>query len=396
MLEKEGVVYIHCSAGAGWATEHWPSVAGVGQATLAHLAAGIKQVVTVPVIAVGRIVEPDVAERVLAQGQADMVALGRASFADPAFPQRVREGNLTDLIPCIGCNACQLRRARLGIACLVNPLSGREYEDLTAPTSHPRTVLVIGSGMAGMIAAWLAAKRGHRVRLWDEAGEPGGQLAWRARVPGLAENAKAIDYYARHLAELGVTVELGRSVTPQSIENAGAEVVIIARSGEPLVPSILGIREAVPAGEVLMGHAQVGSKVAVLGGGLFGGETALFLAHQEKEVTVVTEGEKLATDSHPTVRSYLRRWLKEAGVHAVTGADVQAISNGSLVVIRDGQEERLEPFDSFVLALGHSEGPPWIEALRGKVPQLHLVGDAYEAFAASELVGRAATVVAQI
>jgi len=209
---------------------------GYPEATFLHLARAIKERVTVPVIAVGRLHDPSLAERLLAEGQADMVALGRQLIADPEWPRKVREGRLDEIRPCVACNTCvDGMREGARLQCLVNPLAARELEFELRPADQARSVLVVGGGPAGMEAARLLALRGHRVTLVEREPRLGGQLRLAAKAP-VFQNVetdapvllKLVDFLVRQLAKAGVDVRLARAVTGELVRELRPDVVVLA------------------------------------------------------------------------------------------------------------------------------------------------------------------------
>lgn len=217
---------------------------GYPEGVFLHLAGAIKAGVGVPVIAVGRLHNPELAERAVAEGQADMVALGRQLIADPEWPRKAREGRVAEIRPCISCNTCvDSMRDGSRIFCLVNPLAGREGEYRLAPAEHPKRVLVVGGGPAGMEAARVLAERGHRVALVERSDQLGGQLRLAAKAP-LFQNVetnpgvllKFVESLASRLERAGVKVMLGQSATPRLIESWQPEAVVLAAGASYRVP----------------------------------------------------------------------------------------------------------------------------------------------------------------
>jgi 2,4-dienoyl-CoA reductase-like NADH-dependent reductase (Old Yellow Enzyme family)/thioredoxin reductase len=380
-LEKAGIAGIHASAGGGPASAHMPMTTGMGQATLSHLAESLKQAVSIPVMAVGRIITPEAALSVLETGKADMVALGRALLADPAFVDKLQAGQAGEIIRCIGCQACQLRSAAPGIGCLVNAETGHEHELTWAPTAQPKDVRLIGAGLPGLEAARALAIRGHRVTVYGNNLPFGGLLALRARTPGNGEMGWAVERYRQELARLGVKFYRG---SPDTGIQAHAQVVKVT-SGLPILPDIPGFekKHLFTAKAVLAGKPSIqrlGPRVAVIGGGILGGEVALYLADQGRQVTLIEEKPEILKDTHPTIAHRLGERLRAYEVRVLTSTQVRAWKKNCLSIVREGRESSAGPFDSVVSALG------WVPAAAGIPAGALLLGDAYEAYAARDLV----------
>ncbi|MCK4723557.1 MAG: FAD-dependent oxidoreductase, partial [Dehalococcoidia bacterium] len=297
MAEEAGADAIHVSAYGPKTPTNLTSPRFV-PAVIEDLAEGMKKVVTVPVMAVGRIT-PEAGERLLAEGKADLVAIGKGLLADPELPNKVASGKLEDIRPCIYCMACMddLRSSDVvGIRCQVNAALGRELEYRIVPAKQARKVLVVGGGPAGMEAARVASLRGHKVTLWEKGPRLGGQLI-QAAIPPHKDRIGALTAYLQtQLKKLDVKMELGKEVTAAMIERFEPEAVVLAVGARPLVPDISGLDRAhvVQAGDVLEGKVEVGNKVVVVGGELVGCETAEFLAEKGKEVTVTRRSPEMA------------------------------------------------------------------------------------------------------
>jgi 2,4-dienoyl-CoA reductase-like NADH-dependent reductase (Old Yellow Enzyme family)/thioredoxin reductase len=349
------------------------------EGTFASLAQAIKRVVKVPVIAVGRFRTPQVVEDALAQGKADMIAIGRQLIADPHWLQKVAAGKTEDIIPCISCNVCfESGFGNLGLRCSVNPMAGRESELTVGPARTPKRVMVIGGGPAGMEAARVAALRGHRVVLYEKRNELGGQLNAAAVPPHKHELALLNRYLSGQLDKGKVRVRLGVEVTAELVESEKPDSIILAAGGTPLIPEIPGIsrRTVVTAEDILLGKAKVGKSAVVVGGELVGCETADFLSQQGRKVTVVRRGPEMAARMFPSNRQALLARLKEKNVVLVTGVKrYEEITGNGLVIIDSHGNRRTIECDTVVLATGATPNNQVAKAFEGKVGEIRLAGD---------------------
>jgi NADPH-dependent 2,4-dienoyl-CoA reductase/sulfur reductase-like enzyme len=351
--------------------------------------------VSIPVIAVGRIVEPEQAEQVLASGQADMVALGRALIADPAWANNALAGRI---IPCIGCNACNARSRRPQIVCVNNPATGREAEFPDVPAPERKRVLVLGGGLAALVAADYAARRGHEVQLWPAApgvAPLGGLLELRSRVPGMAELHKSLEYFGSELVSKGIPVgEIPCDGT--LVEQARAfapDLVVAAERGAPKLPRVEGAEpgDFTPAGSVLAGYT-VPRRAVIIGGNLMGADTALYLAERGSRVWLVEEGAEVALNAHPSVRYWHLQALRKSEVTFLPNTRVVRKEGGTVYLHNVEGEIRLDDVDALVVSLGFE---PWdVPALLAEAGlPVEDIGDTYDASDLSELTYRAARVV---
>ena len=378
-LERAGVDAIDVSA-AMYESAKWmfPSMM-MPDACNVHLAEEIKKVVAIPVIAVGKISSPEVAERILRQEQADLVAMGRALLADPELPRKAAEGREGEIRPCIYCNQGCLGRIvkALRMRCSVNAAVGREGEYQLRPTSRPRKVLIVGGGPAGLEAARVARLRGHEVILCERNDALGGQLLWASAAPFKAEIRKFIHYLANEMTRLEVDVRLGEEVTARDVEQIAPDVVVIATGATPEIPEIPGLdrRDVLTANQVLAETHEIGERVIIAGGGQVGCETAEFLAQKGKKVTIVEMLDNVAHDAELTTKIFYDESFGQQRVRLLTGSRVCEIRDGGVQVITKDLEDRFIEADTVVFALGSRSERDLAEKLQGTVPELHLIGD---------------------
>jgi 2-enoate reductase len=338
----------------------------------------MKQTVKIPVIVAGKLGDPELAERVLQEGRADFIALGRPLLADPDWPNKVREGRFEDIRPCIGDHeGCLVRMyQRQNVSCTVNPATGMDREFELKPADKRKNVLVIGGGPGGMEAARVSALRGHKVTLLEKGGALGGSLI-PATVPEFKkEYRRLIDYLSTQMRKLGVTVMLHKEADPELVRSLKPDVIFVATGGRPLVPDIPGVNKAcvVTAVDVLLGRKQAGDKVVVIGGGSIGCETALHLAQKGKKLTVIESQDSVMRDIPWMNRMHLRQLLAGANVEVLTDTVVVDIMDGG-VTIATGGDRTFLPADTVVLAAGFTPDDRLPGALRDAAPEVYTIGD---------------------
>lgn len=343
-----------------------------------HLGEAMKKAVKIPIMLTGRMT-PEVGEKALADGKADLVIIGKQLFADPELPNKVLSGKLDDIRPCTSCWGCGGRRNK-PVVCVVNPDLGREREYRISPAMKKKKVMIIGGGPAGMQAAIVAAQRGHKVTLYEKAGRLGGNLERFAALPNMDNVRPVGPYFARQVNKAGVKVELGKEVTLDLVKRAKPDAIVLAAGTVTTVPDLPGMKSSkvITVPDVIDGKAAVGQKVVIVGGDMAGCETAELLAAKGKKVTVVEESGQLALKLAPYVRQRdpLVNRLVAAGVEMVTSARcLQVTDKGLEVEVKDGRKT-IEA-DTIVLALFRSN-QQLLQDLKTAVPEVHLAGDCAE------------------
>jgi 2,4-dienoyl-CoA reductase-like NADH-dependent reductase (Old Yellow Enzyme family)/thioredoxin reductase len=378
LAQEAGIDAVHVSASGPTAPNIQP-LPKFTPGVLVNLAEAIKKSTVIPVIAVGKIT-PELGEKLIKEGKADLIAMGRALFADPDIPNKIAEGRLEDILPCIECFSCRSDLYTPGIVevrCVVNAAMGKEAEFRIVRAAKPKKVLVIGGGPAGMEAARIAAMRGHAVTLWEKEPRLGGQLT-QAATPPYKDRIGAFNQFLQtQLKKLGVTIETKKEATPSAVTEFKPDAVIVATGIKPMVPQIPGIEKAnvVYAGDVLEGKAKVGKKVIVIGGEMVGCETAEFLADKGKKVTVTRRGPEMALGVTVTLRGFLLSRLEKKGVTLLPGVRYEEITpRGLVVTTKEGEKKTIEA-DTIVLAAGSTPNQELYNALKDKVPEVYLIGD---------------------
>ena len=356
----------------------------------------VKQVVGIPVVASGRIIDPHMGEFILQTGKADLISLGRASLADPELPNKAAAGRLENIRYCMGCGCPTVEHIR----CTQNPELGEEMEMLPlVPAYKPKKVLVAGGGPGGLEAARVAALRGHHVTLYEKSDRLGGQFWVAALPPGKQELTRGIKWLTIQAEKAGAKIELGKEITPALVGELKPDVVIVATGGTPIIPTdIPGVDKpkVVTAHDVLTERVRCGPKVVVLGGNMVGCEVADWLGFHRKDVTIIEMMEEVALDVDGFHKPFLMDRLAQWGVKIITHARVKKITDNGVVVDRDGQEETIGGADSIVLALGTKSVNKLAEQLKGKVSEVHVIGDAKEPRKAMDAIHEGAKVARAI
>ncbi|MET0910761.1 MAG: FAD-dependent oxidoreductase [Ilumatobacteraceae bacterium] len=343
----------------------------------------VKRAVDVPVIVTGRIADASLAESILAEGGADMVGMVRALIADPELPRKVSEGRSEEVRMCLGISECHHVGAhRVPMTCAVNAAAAREAEMEIHPAEDPKVVVVVGAGPGGMEAARVCATRGHQVYLCDAERELGGTI----RILGLDPNRRNFRdhrvFYEQELKRLGVELVLGNVVGPEELVEFGADAVIVATGGSPIVPDVEGIDadNVVGALEVLRGTATVGDRALVVAGRdihLGAPTVAEYLTDQGRQVEMIGEHVDFGRGVEEVARFTILHRLKSKGVRISMTTRLDRVTGNDAIVTDTfaGRTRRIEGV-TVVLACGLAPNDGLSRQLQGRVPRVIVVGDA--------------------
>ena len=393
----------------GWHEARVPQIiTEVPRGVFGYLARGIKERVSVPVIASHRINDPYTARDMIGDGMCDMVAMGRSLIADPYLPEKSRTGKEDQIIHCIACaQGCFDNLFKLKpVECLCNPRAGREAETRPVKVKTPRKIMVVGGGPAGMSAALAAAERGHQVTLYERSNRLGGQLYLAAAPPGRDEFGELAKDLARQVAVSPVTVRLGKEVDEALIDAERPDAVIVATGAEPIQPAIPGanLPNVVQAWDVLQNKVYVGRRVVVVGGGAVGVETALFLAEKgtlsgdavkfllvnraedpqtlyelaikgTKEILLIEMLDKIGKDIGRSTKWCMFQEMDRTGLKKLTVTKAVEITPEGILI--EGPEGRqMVAADSVVLAIGSKSVNALADVVTKKGIDCISVGDA--------------------
>jgi 2,4-dienoyl-CoA reductase-like NADH-dependent reductase (Old Yellow Enzyme family)/thioredoxin reductase len=380
MLETKGMNAIEVSAGTHETPQVMSAPPYFPMGFLAHLSEGIKKEVKIPVGVVGRIHTPERAERLLEEGKADLIAVGRALIADPEWPRKAQEGKAATICPCISCNqGCNDRMYfQQDISCTVNPSVGREATFPVEPARKKKRVLILGGGPAGLEAARIAGLRGHEVHLYEKEKKLGGQLNLASVPPAKEDLDKFKGFLIREVEELPVAVVHGK-MDGKTLKKLSPDWVVVAVGGKSKKMEGPGFRDGrvISAWDVLSRKKGVGRRVVIIGGGQVGLETAHFLLEGGKEITVLEMLKRVGQGMSPRARKVLLEKLIQGGVEILTESKALAGQKEDLLYDRAGVIERISEVDSIVIAVGTSSREAGIPGLGKLRIPTRWIGDAF-------------------
>ena len=338
----------------------------------------VKKVVKVPVLTAGRMGYPQLAADALQEGKCDMVVLGRPLLADPEFVNKMRQGNIQDIRPCLSCHDVCFNRAHsmLLMSCAVNPQCNREKEAAFCKAEHTKSCLVIGGGPAGMEAARILALRGHTVTLVEKEKQLGGMYRW-ASVPEFKDDGKLlISWYEHQMERLKVQVELNSDVQAQDPRIEAADVVICATGSHAFLPPIKGIEYGVTAVDVLKGAVTAKKEATIIGGGLVGCELAIWLSQHGKSVRIIEMADTLMSTGAPADmnKQMILELLEHHQVEIRLQTKLQEIREHEIVVETQGAIQELAS-DCTILALGYRSNRSLYDQILLKAKDIYNIGD---------------------
>ena len=393
-LEEAGAAALIVSGGMKNETDHMVTPPmSVPRGFRVELAQKIKNAVSIPVATVGRVNDPILAAEIIHDGKVDMVAVGRAFLADPEWPQKAADGLFEQICPCIACNQGCIGRIMDGlpITCLTNPALGREGQFKTEKSPFAKKILIVGGGPGGMSAARILSLRGHKAVIVESGNELGGRLKIAAIPPFKDEIGYYVKYMRSEMARLNVEVKLNETVTKSLVKNVRPDFILLASGATPVVP-----KKAADNGEnqflaeqIIVNPSLAGKRVAIVGGGCVGLETAEVLLDMGKTVILLEMADQIGLDLNERARKLMigRLWTKNIDVISKAIFEAYLPSEKRVVIDRSGITEHLEDIDTVVFAVGYeSTGNELKQLLEPLGVPMKLIGDALQPRSAMETI----------
>lgn len=368
----------------------------------AYNAKEIKESVSIPVISIDRINTPEIAEDILETKKADFVSISRQSLAEPEFPNKTKAGKISEITPCINClQSCMGYMTdpnHLQACCLVNPRVGHEAQYTFNQATKIKNVMIVGSGPAGLYAAYVASKRGHHVTVYESQNKLGGQFRIAALPPAKSLLSGPLRFWIQEGKKNNVAYILNTTVTKELIMEKQPDVVILATGAKQSRPSIEGInRENVfMANDVIEGKVKVGRNVLIAGAGLVGLETADFLRERGGRTSTIIDMISTIDYGVLGVGTHLHQRLDSNQTKYILGASIKKITEDGAIYTQNGLEKRAYGFDSIIIALGSKSYNPLESEIKDLVNELYVIGDASKVGQANKATEEAAAVAFKI
>jgi 2-enoate reductase len=340
----------------------------------------LKSILKVPVITAGRMEDPELASNAISSGKTDMIALGRPLLADPEIPNKILADKYDKVRPCLSCQeGCMGRLASYAtISCAVNPACGRENEYKIEPATTKKHVMIVGGGVAGLESARVSALRGHKVTLFEKNNKLGGNVI-PGGVPDFKDDDRAlIKWYTDELQELNVEIHYNTIVTKEIVKDVNADAVIIATGSTPRILNIYNSDKVYTAEDVLLGRKDAGKSTIIIGGGLVGCETALWLADQGKKVTLVELQSDILKVGGPLCHAnedMLKDLVNFKDIDLRLNTFVSGATDTGFI-LKSGDTEEVVAADSAIVAIGYNSQKSLYEEIKFETSQSHLLGDA--------------------
>lgn len=401
-FEKAGVSALEISGGVQPEFAHH-IIPCLGEAKALNVAQAteIKKAVGIPVLCVGKIHTPALADSLISAGKIDMAVMGRALISDPELPNKSMSGDIDNIAPCIGCgDGCIGSGAVEHATCGINPMAGEEMKMEIVPAKTPKHVVVIGGGPGGMMAARDCAIRGHKVTLIEKEECLGGTLNAACRAPFKQDIVGWAKYLINQVRSLNIETITGRQADEDLLKKLSPDAIVVATGGSAIVPKIDGIdrKEVLMALDVLKGNVPVlGGNILVIGGGIVGLEVADFLEQNVNlvSVTVLEMLDEVGKEYLPANKAFVMHKLNEKGTQIYTSTQVQKITDDGVVAVRNGNEKNFGKFDFVIIACGFKcSGKE--EDYKNLAKEIHIIGDAKRPRRALEAIAEAAAVARTI
>jgi 2,4-dienoyl-CoA reductase-like NADH-dependent reductase (Old Yellow Enzyme family)/thioredoxin reductase len=389
LLVTEGVDIVQVSAGNDATPEWICQPMFMKKACLVDSAEKIKAALDIPVMAVGRISDPLIAEAIISEGKADLICMGRGLLADPELPRKAQEGRLEDIRICIACNTCMQSIFRKGrIECLVNPSLGREKEMEIHLAKSPKKVMVIGGGPGGLNVACTAAKRGHYVSLHEKESFLGGQLILGSYSFYKKEMLNLIDFLKKQIEKYNVTCHMNSEVTIDMIKENNPDIVIIATGSIPFKPPIEGIDLplVITVPEIFNGIKTSMKDIIIIGGGATGCEVALELSERGVFVTIVEQLPNIGAQVEAITKKIILERLRKNSVRILTEHRLSKVSEkGVFITDKNGNELFLEG-NNVIIAVGNRPNNSLFDQVKQVGIEVYQIGDCLEVRSAKEAI----------